>query len=49
VSHSAESSLGTHMPLSRVLHPPVFDDEAKTHQTFLLHVVLWSMVVVPLP
>jgi PAS domain S-box-containing protein len=35
--------------LPRVLKPPVFDDEGKTHQAFLLHVVLWSMLLVPIP
>jgi PAS domain S-box-containing protein len=35
--------------LPRILEPPVFEDEAKTHQAFLLHVVLWSMVLVPIP
>jgi PAS domain S-box-containing protein len=35
--------------LPRILSPPVFDDEAKTHQAFLLHAVLWSMVLVPIP
>jgi hypothetical protein len=32
------------------LRPPRFDDdEAKTHEAFLLHVVLWALVLVPLP
>ncbi|MBN1609012.1 MAG: PAS domain S-box protein [Polyangiaceae bacterium] len=37
------------MKLTRILVPPVFEDEAKSHQAFLLHVVLWSMVLVPIP
>ncbi len=31
------------------LLPPAFRDEAKTHEAFLLHVILWSMVLVPPP
>ena len=33
----------------RWLHPPVFEDEDKTHQALLLHVVLCALVLVPLP
>ena len=29
--------------------PPVFADESQTHQAFMLHVVLWALVAVPLP
>jgi PAS domain S-box-containing protein len=31
------------------LRPPAFSDEAKAHEAFLLHVIVWSMVLVPLP
>jgi signal transduction histidine kinase len=31
------------------LRPPAFADEAKAHEAFLLHVIVWSMVLVPLP
>jgi len=31
------------------LWPPVFADEAKSNQAFLLHVLLWAMVLVPPP
>jgi PAS domain S-box-containing protein len=31
------------------LRPPVFADEAKAHEAFLLHVIVWSMVLVPPP
>jgi len=31
------------------LRPPVFEDEAKSHEAFLLHVVLWAMVLMPFP
>ncbi len=33
--------------LGRLLRPPVFADEAETHQAFMLHVILWSLVGVP--
>jgi len=35
--------------LKRWITPPVFDDEAKTHQAFLLHVILWALIFVPFP
>jgi signal transduction histidine kinase len=35
--------------LATVLRPPSFPDEDKTQAAFLLHVVLWAMVLVPLP
>lgn len=35
--------------LPRWLRPPVFADEAKTHEAFLLHVILWALVLVPFP
>ncbi|HTA91116.1 MAG TPA: ATP-binding protein [Polyangiaceae bacterium] len=31
------------------LRAPVFADEAKTHEAFLLNVIVWSMVLVPPP
>jgi PAS domain S-box-containing protein len=31
------------------LRPPVFEDEAKAHEAFLLHVVLWALVLMPFP
>jgi len=33
--------------LRRLLAPPVFDDEAQTQQAFMLHVILWALVLVP--
>jgi len=33
--------------LRRLLAPPVFEDEALTHQAFMLHVILWALVAVP--
>ena len=32
-----------------LLRPPSFPDEERTHEAFLLHVVLWTMVLVPVP
>jgi signal transduction histidine kinase len=33
--------------LRRLLSPPVFEDEAVTHQALVLHVILWALVAVP--
>ncbi len=35
--------------LTSRLTPPVFDDETKTHRAFMLHVILWALMVVPIP
>jgi PAS domain S-box-containing protein len=35
--------------LQRILTPPVFDDEEKTRHAFLLHTLLWTLIVIPLP
>ncbi|HEU4385132.1 MAG TPA: response regulator [Anaeromyxobacteraceae bacterium] len=35
--------------LAAMLRPPSFADEQKTHAAYMLHVVLWAMVLVPLP
>jgi PAS domain S-box-containing protein len=35
--------------LKRILTPPVFEDELKTEQAYLLHVILWTLVCVPIP
>jgi len=35
--------------LRRLLTPPVFADEALTHEAFLLHVILWALIAVPVP
>lgn len=32
-----------------ILKPPIFENEEKSHQAFLLHVIVWGMVFVPLP
>ncbi|MEO5887905.1 MAG: ATP-binding protein, partial [Anaerolineales bacterium] len=31
------------------LVPPVFDDEEKTHQGYLLHVILLTLIIIPIP
>jgi len=33
----------------RILSPPVFEDEVKNHQAYLLHIILWVLVLVPIP
>lgn len=33
----------------KLLKPPIFADERKTHQAFLLHVILWSLIILPVP
>lgn len=33
----------------RWLIPPVFEDEAKTHQARILHIIVWTLVCVPIP
>jgi len=35
--------------LRRLLAAPVLEDEAQTQQAFMLHVILWALVVVPVP
>src|SRR5690349_5835685 len=35
--------------LKNILTPPVFEDEIKTEQAYLLHVILWTLICVPLP
>lgn len=35
--------------VKRILTPPIFDDEEKTRQAFLLHTLLWALIVIPLP
>jgi PAS domain-containing protein len=33
----------------KVLSPPVFEDELKTQQAYLLNIILWTLIVVPIP
>jgi PAS domain S-box-containing protein len=35
--------------LSTLFRPPVFEDEAKTQQAYMLNIILWTLVLVPLP
>ncbi len=35
--------------LQKILTPPRFEDEVKTEQAYLLHVILWTLVCVPIP
>jgi PAS domain S-box-containing protein len=35
--------------LYRVLKPPEFENEFKSQQAYMLHVILWTLVLVPLP
>jgi len=34
--------------LKRLLRAPVFEDEIKTEQAYLLHVILWTLIFVPI-
>lgn len=33
----------------RILTPPVFDDEIKTQQVYMLHIILWALLITPCP
>lgn len=35
--------------LKRMFAPPKFDDEFKTQQAYMLHIILWTLVFVPIP
>jgi len=35
--------------LQRLIAPPVFEDENKTHQAYLLNIILWTLIFVPVP
>lgn len=35
--------------LKRLLAPPVFEDEVKTQQAYMLHIILWTLVIAPIP
>lgn len=35
--------------IQEIIKPPVFDDDEKTHQAYLLNIILWVLIVVPLP
>ena len=33
----------------KILTPPVFEDEVKTQQAYMLHIILWTLVIIPIP
>jgi len=35
--------------LRKIFTPPVFEEDTKTHQAYLLHMILWTLVFVPVP
>lgn len=35
--------------LKRAITSPIFDDETKTQQAFMLHIILWTLIIVPIP
>ena len=35
--------------LKKLFTAPVFDDEVKTQQAYLLHIILWTLICVPIP
>lgn len=35
--------------LKRIFSPPIFEDEEKTHQAYLLNVLLWVLICIPVP
>ena len=32
-----------------IFRPPVFEDEDKTRQAYLLNIILWALILVPIP
>ena len=37
------------MTLKQILRPPVFEKDEDNHQAYLLNLILWGLVVVPIP
>ena len=35
--------------IKNLLKPPIFDDDEKTEQAYILHVILWTLICVPVP
>lgn len=35
--------------IQEFVKPPIFEDEQKTHQAYLLNIILWTLVFVPIP
>jgi len=48
MQESCESD-GRMKAIQKLFKPPVFEDEEKTHQAYLLNIILWTLVIVPIP
>lgn len=35
--------------IKAILTPPVFDDELKNQQAYMLHIILWALLIIPIP
>ena len=35
--------------LKNILKPPQFENEEVSHQAYLLHMILWGLVIMPIP
>jgi len=35
--------------LKQIFTPPVFEDELKTQQAYMLHIIVWTLICVPIP
>ena len=35
--------------LRQIFTPPVFEDELKTQQAYMLHIIVWTLICVPIP
>ena len=35
--------------IKRIFAPPVFDDEIKNQQAYMLNIILWTLVLIPIP
>lgn len=33
----------------KILTPPVFEDEVKTQQAYMLHIIVWTLLIIPIP
>ena len=33
----------------KLFSAPTFDDEIKTQQAYMLHMILWTLILVPIP
>ncbi|MEY2817439.1 MAG: hypothetical protein RL275_902, partial [Chloroflexota bacterium] len=48
MQESCESE-GRMNSIKKLFKPPIFEDEEKNHQAYLLNIILWTLVVVPIP